>query len=239
MLTKHKIFDKTLWISTVLSVSLALFSTVLTAIYSLLNVFMSPTTAINGPIGLYLWNAISTLAHILAIVLFSLEFHMYIQKNVLTKDEQESGWVSTNRADLSWSFYILITSACLITLNFALIYAVVRLKRSFMQLKNYYETNMNLLNADNGVLISCGRSLNDLRPHDYYFSHQQSQQPQQNPYDNADRVVEYHHIVAEPNLNIHELHVGVGQLSSEHPFGSRNNELRTSKKLKRIVDFIY
>jgi hypothetical protein len=228
MLTKHKIFDQTLWISTVLSLALAIFCTFLTAIYSILNAFMSPRTAINGPIGLYLWNSMSTLAHVAAVVLFAVEFHSYIQKNVLTKEEQESGWISTNRAELSWSFYILIASFCFIVLNFLFIYLVVRLKRSLMDLKNYYETNMNLLNNDNGILIGSARSMHDMST--------------QNPYDNnAEHIIEYQRMMSAPHITIQNIQMGTLS-NNESPFGRRlgsNNQLRTSKKFKRIVDFIY
>lgn len=54
---------------------------------------------------------------------------MYIKNNVLTKYELEKGWVSTDCSRLSWSFYLLIASMCLICLNHLLIRLTVHLKR--------------------------------------------------------------------------------------------------------------
>ena len=66
----------------------------------------------------------------LAIILFSIEYHLYIKKNVMTQTELESGWVSTNRAQLSWSYYIMIASASLILINLILIKLTVRINQS-------------------------------------------------------------------------------------------------------------
>ncbi len=48
---------------------------------------------------------------------------------MLTKDELQSGWISLNRAQLSWSFYLLILSTSLIVLNIVFIYTTVKLKQ--------------------------------------------------------------------------------------------------------------
>lgn len=226
MLTKHKIFDFTLWISTVLCCSLALFSTVISGIFSLLNVFLSPNRVMNGPISMYLWSGISGLFHVLALIIFTVEFHLFIKKNVLTKEELEAGWVSTNRAQLSWSFYLLLISVFLIIINIAFINCVVRLKRSFIDLsKNQYDTNLNLINGDNnglmvgdliipngGILVSCTKT----NKTDY-----------QQMVDN------------QPTLNLNDLNaLNNPNNNNESPFSFRN-ELRSSRKLKRIIDFIY
>lgn len=149
----------------------------------------------------------------MALILFTLEFHLFINKNVLTKDEIESGWISTNRAQLSFSFYILIISICLLCVNIGLIYLTVRFKRSRADIKNIYETNMNLINGDNGILINCSRS---------------------------DSKSDYTQINDVPlSLNINDLNENKSQNNDENPFGFRGDEQRSSKKLKRIIDFIY
>ena len=47
------------------------------------------------------------------MIIYSAEFHFYINKNVLTKEQIENGWTSTGRGELGWSFYILFISVFL------------------------------------------------------------------------------------------------------------------------------
>lgn len=77
---------------------------------------------------------------------------MYIQKNVLTKDEQESGWISTDKAELGWSYFILIASTILVTINLALVYTIEIMKRSSLEPKSYLhdEACPSLIAAESG-----------------------------------------------------------------------------------------
>lgn len=90
--------------------------------------------------------------HVLTLIMFTVQFHIFIQVNVLTKEEQESGWISKDRAQLSWSFYILIISVFFILVNIGLVYATLRIKRSFIDLKHHFDTNMNLIPGDSGLI---------------------------------------------------------------------------------------
>ncbi len=214
MLIDHKIFDFTLWISTIVCCSLSLFNTLISSIFSLLNIFLSPNRTMNGPISMYLWNSIAGLFHLLSLLLFTLEFNLFIKKNILTKDELDSGWTSTNRAYLSWSFYILFVSVFLIVVNTVLIYCTVRLKRSFVDLKNRYEPNLNLINGDGLIvgdpgLIRCSRT----NKNDY------------------SQMVDFN----QPNINLNDIDM---DQNNENQFNF-NSDLRSSKKLKKIIDFIY
>ena len=216
MLISHKVFDFTLWISTVVSCSLALICTLISSIFSLLNILLSPNRTMNGPISMYLWNSLAGLFHAVALLLFTIEFNIFIKKNILTKDEIEAGWVSKDRASLCWSFYILLGSLFLLLVNIFLIYLTVRLKRSFMDLKNRYEPNLNLINAENlivgdanGILVRCSSTSKN----DY------------------SQMVDFN----QPNINLNDLDI---DLNNENQFNF-NNDLRSSKKLKKIIEFIY
>ncbi len=169
---RHKIFDQTLWISTILSCSLAVFTTIICVLLAMLNVFLTPNKIINGPNSLYLWNFITSFFHFLSILMFTLLFYLNIRNNVLTKDQLESGWTSANRAHLSWSFYVLSASFVLTLLNFFLIYLIVKLKHSLIRMNNkkfisgalhrHYETNFNLM-PDGDITFATNSlvSLND------------------------------------------------------------------------------
>ncbi|CAF0703865.1 unnamed protein product [Brachionus calyciflorus] len=151
-LSKDKIFDQTLWICTILCCSLSLFTIFLSAIFSLLNAFLSPTNPIHGPLSIYLWNSLSALFHLLGILIFTGEFYFYINRNILTKELLESGWTSTGRGQLAWSFYIQFISIFLISVNIVIIYLYSKFKKdSFLNLKNNFEKNENLINVAENV----------------------------------------------------------------------------------------
>ena len=56
----------------------------------------------------------------------------------MTKEELENGWVSLNRAQLFWSYYLIIISLVLITLNIVIIYLITTYKKSFTSFKTHY-----------------------------------------------------------------------------------------------------
>lgn len=91
------------------------------------------------------------ISYVLALIFFASEFYLFINKNLLTKEELESGWTSTNRAKLGWSYYILFVSVLLIFVNIAVTYFTVRLKRSFAHHlnTNQHHYRMSLLATSN------------------------------------------------------------------------------------------
>jgi hypothetical protein len=166
---------------------------------------------------MYLWTAIALLFHLASLLLFTLEFHLFIKKNILTKDELEAGWTSENRSHLSWSFYILLASVALLIVNSGLIYCTVRLKRSFADLKRKYEPNLMgsepglTVETSNGILVRC------------------TPRTSKNDYS---QMIDFN----QPNINLNDLDRDNNDENNRFNF---NSDLRSSKKLKKIIDFIY
>ena len=131
--------------------------------------------------------------HLVALLLFTVEYHLYIKKNVLTKDELESGWLSTHRSHLSWSFYLLCISLGLIALNILLVYASAKIKNS---------TSLEL----NATLVAVDTCLIAANPHNNAIDYQQ---------------------IEDVNFKAQKEPVTVG------------GGLRSSKKVKKIIDFVY
>lgn len=129
--------------------------------------------------------------HFLAIIIFTVEFYFYINKNVLNQEQMHSGWISTDCGKLGWSFFILFLSFFLITINIIIIYVHSRFKQSFLNfknIKNICEKNENLID-----------DVNECKNH---------------------------------NLSIDE------RLDPENQSSSDFNVI-ASRRLKRIIDFIY
>lgn len=72
----------------------------------------------------------------MTIFLFMILYCTNIKKNVLTKEQLESGWTSNNLSSLDWSFYLLYLSFLLSLFNFLFLFVIVRLKHSLLMLRN-------------------------------------------------------------------------------------------------------
>lgn len=134
----RKLLNEKIWILCIISCSLAIVSSVICALFCFIQLF--PTfDKENIAKGTLIWNGLSGIFILLSLLLFAFQFNYYIQNNILTQEELDNGWISTNLAELSFSFYILFIPFILILLNVALISAAIRLKRSFVDLKNEYD----------------------------------------------------------------------------------------------------
>jgi hypothetical protein len=150
--------------------------------------------------------------------MFSLQYNLFIKENVLTKDELESGWISTNRSQLNWSYYLLVISFIFIFINMILIFTTVKLKNSLNELKNMYETNINLIGGE-----VCFASGGDDRAGAKFGTMDNNR----NAYQKINDLNQANAVATADLTNNNEL-----------PFNA-NDEMRSSKKLKRIIDFIY
>ncbi len=148
------------------------------------------------------------------LIFFSLEFHIYIKKNVLTKEQLESGWTSTDRAKLGWSFYLLLISLMLIITNILLINAIVRIKHSQFDLKSIFDsTNSTMAYCEASITNTDLNSTKTAKTDNYTII---------DPY-NSDNNNAY------PFQSTNE----------EYSFSLKVENLNSPKKLKKIIDFIY
>jgi hypothetical protein len=171
----HKLLNETIWILIIISSSLAIVTTVICALLCFIQLFLTLKRQMNIPKSIFLWNVASGIFILLAIFLFAFQYKFYIQNNVLTQQEIDNGWISTNLAELSWSFYILLIPFSLIFFNLFLIYGTFRLKRSFVDLKSEYDSiqNANKKTSNRDLnLIKCinsnAISLDDNKIHEFY-----------------------------------------------------------------------
>lgn len=84
----------------------------------------------------------------LALIFFGIEFNFFINKNILTKEELEYGWHSSNRAFLLHSYYLLIASLVLIIINIIINYYLIKLKTIYKTKSNRYNV---YINKENGL----------------------------------------------------------------------------------------
>ncbi|KAH8019778.1 hypothetical protein HPB51_021867 [Rhipicephalus microplus] len=106
-----------LWLVTVLGISLAVVFGLVSCIFAIVNSVMTPVEAITGRAGLYLWNIVGGLFCLVAIISWMVQFFLKLSHNVMTQDEQNDKWTSDGRASLGYSFYFLVVTLVLFSLN--------------------------------------------------------------------------------------------------------------------------
>ncbi|KAI2801902.1 hypothetical protein BLOT_009723, partial [Blomia tropicalis] len=118
-----------LWLFTILSVSIAMIFGLVGAIFSIINTVMTPIETITGVQGLYLWNGLANFFSACAGIIWFVQYYQSLNKNVLTDEEQHDGWSSNGRAQFGYSYYFVLVSAILYLLNILLIYIGTRSPR--------------------------------------------------------------------------------------------------------------
>lgn len=189
----------------------------------------------------------------LALIFFASEFFLFINQNILTKEELQSGWTSTNRAKLGWSYYILLVAVLLIFVNIAVTYLTVRLKRSFAHhLKNHHHYRMSLLGTN---IKMAAKQLQQQQQPVVKLSHLTSSSSLVTTANASTKCLEYRKIDADGGQVVISNNGPTSDPPSKLPLSLSTSLLKTtlavqtiqcddtdirySKRLKRLIDFIY
>lgn len=121
MSTNPQLMNFGLWLFTILSLALALLFGVVSAVFAVINTVMTPVEVITGVVGLYLWNGIAALFSLAAILSWVAQFHLKLNVNVMSKDEQKSQWVSEGYAEFGFSFWFVAVALVLFVGNVGLV----------------------------------------------------------------------------------------------------------------------
>lgn len=111
-----------LWVATICSLGGALLFCSLAGVFAVINTATTPIGALTGVPGLYLWNTLAMLLDLGAVGLWAVQFHQKLQFNVMTREDRENYWVSTNMATFGASFWFVVGAAVVHALNMTAIY---------------------------------------------------------------------------------------------------------------------
>ncbi|EFX74054.1 hypothetical protein DAPPUDRAFT_307517 [Daphnia pulex] len=100
-----------LWVTTVTCVSGAIVFAVIGALMAIVNTTLTPVETIAGRTGLFLWNSLSIVFSVTAMVAWIVQFHLRLRSNVLVQEDRDNHWTSEGRAYLGYSFWFVIGSA--------------------------------------------------------------------------------------------------------------------------------
>ncbi|KAE8750902.1 hypothetical protein FOCC_FOCC002330 [Frankliniella occidentalis] len=111
-----------LWVATICSLGGALLFCALAGVFAVINTATTPIGALTGVPGLYLWNTLAMLLDLGAVGLWAVQFHQKLQFNVMTREDRENYWISTNMATFGASFWFVVGAAVVHVLNMTAIF---------------------------------------------------------------------------------------------------------------------
>ncbi|GAB6025219.1 hypothetical protein CHUAL_010640 [Chamberlinius hualienensis] len=106
----------TLWVTTTFCFSLGILFGIITAVFSIINSFITPIEEVTGIVGLYLWNNLACLFTLTGTLLYVWLYYGYL-KNVLKTLEEEIYWHIKEPTTLGYSFYLTVGSSVLYAIN--------------------------------------------------------------------------------------------------------------------------
>lgn len=126
--TEPDVMDYWLWLGTALGTGLALFSSAVSAVSSVLK--SASATRKNGTmVVLIISNATSALSQIFAFVCWLTQFYKYLTNNVLAMEDISYHWYSTNMAYLGYSFYFIVAGIIIVIINIIILITVIKYER--------------------------------------------------------------------------------------------------------------
>ncbi|KAL0277415.1 UNVERIFIED_CONTAM: hypothetical protein PYX00_004705 [Menopon gallinae] len=108
------------WIATIGCLAVGLLFSTLSAIFAVLNTATNQYLTLTGVPGLYLWNLLAMSFHLFAVILWAIQYIQKLQYNVLSRDDLDNRWTSSNMASLGYSFWFVV-GASLVHLGNAIV----------------------------------------------------------------------------------------------------------------------
>ncbi|XP_045030494.1 clarin-2-like [Daphnia magna] len=113
-----------LWITTVTCVCVAIIFAIIGALMAIVNTTLTPVETIAGRIGLFIWNGLSVVFSLTAMIAWITQFYLRLSSNVLVQEDRDNHWTSEGRAYLGYSFWFVIGSALSHVANIVLLVLV-------------------------------------------------------------------------------------------------------------------
>lgn len=113
--------DYGLWVGTIACLSLGMMFAVVGALFAVINTATTPVEAITGVPGLYVWNTLAALFNLICVILWAVQFHENLTKNVLLYDAS-NGWTTEGMEVFGYSFWLVVVAIFVHVANIAIIF---------------------------------------------------------------------------------------------------------------------
>ena len=95
------------WIATIGCLAVGLLFSTLSAVFAVLNTATNQYLTLTGIPGLYMWNLLAMCLHLFAVILWAIQFVQKLQYNVMSREDIDNRWTSSEMASLGYSYWFV------------------------------------------------------------------------------------------------------------------------------------
>lgn len=99
------------WMGTIVAVCAGLLLSAVCGVFAAVNAATTQSTCFTGTRGLYVWNTLALLADLCAVGLWTAQYFLSIQYNVMSREDKDNNWTSEGMAELGYSFWFVVGAA--------------------------------------------------------------------------------------------------------------------------------
>ncbi|CAD6233855.1 GSCOCG00007350001-RA-CDS [Cotesia congregata] len=115
------VMDWSLWMSTLITTSMALIAAGLSALIAVLNTATTPRVKLLSVPGVYIINSLTLILCITSVSTWLAQFYTKLQNNVLPKEDVDNMWTSEGSAELGYSFWMVVSAGVVHLISIALV----------------------------------------------------------------------------------------------------------------------
>ncbi|XP_014295822.1 uncharacterized protein LOC130663381 [Microplitis mediator] len=117
----QNVMDWSLWISTLITTSLALIAAALSALIAVLNTATTPRIKLLSVPGVYIINTLTLIFCVTSVSTWLAQFYIKLYNNVLPKEDTDNMWTSEGSAELGYSFWMVVSAGVVHLISIALV----------------------------------------------------------------------------------------------------------------------
>lgn len=133
-----------LWVGTISCLVIGMVFAVVGALFAVINTATTPVETITGVPGLYIWNSMAALFNLICVILWAVQFHQHLSKNVLLYDA-DNGWTTEGMEVFGYSFWLVVVAIIVHVANIVIIFVGTYERKIKEQVEKPEEKSVNLM----------------------------------------------------------------------------------------------
>lgn len=133
-----------LWVGTISCLAIGMVFAVVGALFAVINTATTPVEFITGVPGLYIWNSMAALFNLICVILWAVQFHQHLTKNVLLYDA-DAGWTTKGMEVFGYSYWLVVVAIIVHIANIVIIFVGTYERKAKEEVRKPEEKSVNLM----------------------------------------------------------------------------------------------